>query len=289
MGKIIFDTTTSDIIIKKYIEDKMSLKELATTYNVHPRVIKRTLIEHNIKLRNVSEANRLYFHDENIFSKIDTHEKAYWLGFITGDGNICNNILQMSLSSKDIDHLYKLKLFLKSNHPIHSYDRSCIFYKNKKNKNLGTYISNIQYSSIQISSPKIVADLAAHGLINKKTFREIIPSIDSKFYNSFILGFVDADGSWIIDCTRNHKFLHFSLIGNIKILKDIQLILMKNCHLNKTKIILNKETDGLGYLRYGGNLQVKRIYEFLYKNSPVFLDRKKYVIENFYRDQKCDI
>lgn len=273
--KKIFDKKTIQIIVKKYMNGE-SLISLSKKFNVHLRVIKRTLISENIKLRNMSECTRTYHHNEHIFDVIDNHEKAYWVGFLMGDGNITNNIVQISLSSKDIDHLYKFLLFIESNSKVRSYEKDC-YFKNCKIP----YKSHIKYSMIAISSPLMSKALNNYGVCKNKTFRETVPNINKKFINSFILGFIDADGSWVIDKTRNHKFLHFSLIGNYKILNDIQQILMKKCKVNKTKIIDNKKTPGLGYLRYGGNKQVIRIYKFLYKDSTVYLDRKYNRINNF--------
>ena len=39
--------------------------------------------------------NNKYFCNESFFETIDSHEKAYWFGFICADGNIYNQKLQM--------------------------------------------------------------------------------------------------------------------------------------------------------------------------------------------------
>ena len=50
----------------------------------------------------------------NTFEKIDTEEKAYWLGFLYADGNVSNheNKIELILAEKDVGHLEKFKRFL---------------------------------------------------------------------------------------------------------------------------------------------------------------------------------
>lgn len=55
--------------------------------------------------------------NDNIFSLIDTEEKAYWLGFLYADGYIRkgeNNHISIVLQQRDINHLVKFKKFLNS-------------------------------------------------------------------------------------------------------------------------------------------------------------------------------
>src|ERR1700686_1372684 len=104
-------------IIKLYNEGA-SLRYLAKKFNIDNNSIKNRLIKHGIQLRTLSEANRIYSFDENIFEKIDSHEKAYWLGFLASDGSIYNNAIKIGLSFKDFAHLEKFRYFLKADHPI---------------------------------------------------------------------------------------------------------------------------------------------------------------------------
>ena len=47
----------------------------------------------------------------NLFSKIDTEEKAYWLGFLYADGCIYNDGIRVALSVLDEKHIKKLDIF----------------------------------------------------------------------------------------------------------------------------------------------------------------------------------
>jgi hypothetical protein len=65
------------------------------------------------------------------------------------------------------------------------------------------------------------------------------------------------------------------MAGTLEFLSEVQKILMENCNLNTTKIIPVKN---INILIYCGSKQVTRIREFLYKNSSLFLERKKNIL-----------
>jgi len=67
-------------------------------------------------------------------------------------------------------------------------------------------------------------------------------------------------------------------------LEEIQDHLIKNCKLAKTKISSNKNKTCYN-LRYGGNLQVRKIFEYLYPDDmgDAYLERKyNYCKQHFY-------
>jgi hypothetical protein len=56
--------------------------------------------------------------DESFFDRIDTEEKAYWLGFLGADGGIYKGRISIQLAPRDKAHLSKLLGSLQANHPI---------------------------------------------------------------------------------------------------------------------------------------------------------------------------
>ncbi len=105
-----------EIEIINLYNDGYSQKEIARLFKINKNTIKRRLLIHNVKLRTLSEANLHYHCDDNIFSTIDNHDKAYWLGFIAADGSIPtskNNQLKIGLSEIDINHLEKFNIYAK--------------------------------------------------------------------------------------------------------------------------------------------------------------------------------
>lgn len=214
-----------------------------------------------------------YSCDENYFEKIDTEDKAYWLGFLYADGYVRvgkrnSGQLKLKLCKNDKDHIQKFKKSINSTHPI----KDSIDYFKKDNKE---YISN--NSTLNVYNEKISKDLISNGCVNNKTFKIRLPELEDNMMHHFIRGYFDGDGcihkiknrpnSYSISICSNHNFiidlLNFMNIGNI---------------LNKGKyslLIINKISE------------VKKFRDFMYKDSKVFLDRKykkfESIIENYKR------
>lgn len=61
----------------------------------------------------ITNSTRKYIVDD-VFEKIDTEEKAYWLGFLFADGYVGtnDNSVGLGLAIKDIEHVKKFKKFI---------------------------------------------------------------------------------------------------------------------------------------------------------------------------------
>lgn len=119
---------------------------------------------------------------ENYFERIDTPKKAYWLGFLYGDGYVSKNErnLQLILAEEDESVIDDFCTDV-------GLDMSCKKY-------YGPYASNKQRQvHIRICNKKFVSFLVALGCINKKSNVVRLPKID--FPDAFLLGLYDADGT----------------------------------------------------------------------------------------------
>ena len=205
------------------------------------------------------EWNKQYTLDEDAFEKIDTGEKAYWLGFISADGLIDTSVaykLVINLQLSDIDHLYKFRDFLNANVPIKSYPH----YKSSR-------------ATIRICRKKIVSDLAKFGVTANKTHKMCIPDMPEEFLSDFIRGVFDGDGSLLKSRVGNLRFMLYS--SNRHFLTGIQEILCRDVGLRKTKLLKTGPKQHLVQcVAYHGNRQVKKIMKYLFKNTRVCLERK---------------
>ena len=208
-------------------------------------------------------ANKIYYYNDNFFKNIDSEEKAYFLGLLYADGYIndigYNCYVELTLQTEDE---YILKKFLSS---LES-NRKIKIIKKKK----------YQYSRIIINSKKIVNDLKNMGCTNKKTHTLIFPTkINDKYVHHLIRGFFDGDGCiWRVNNTNT---FHMQFTGNVDFLNGIENFLIKNLNVDKKKHYspCNKNRkDNIRALKYGGNQIVSKIFELLYDNSTIYLNRK---------------
>lgn len=249
-------------------------------FSCSKQTINKILTKNNIKFRDHSHASRKYKLDENIFENIDTHEKAYWLGMLAGDGcvNVGNinkprNELKLSLQERDKEYVYKFKDFLKTDRPIFNVN-------NGKRKNGTNSISYI----LSIDSKKIVNDLAKYKIIPNKTYGMEFPNISNIYLPSYILGLIDSDGSIYLKThykNKDIKLLNFSFIGPIQFVKTLQKILIEKCNISETKFYISKESNFIAVIHYGGYKNIYKIIKYIYSQSKIFFIRKKSIAINY--------
>jgi hypothetical protein len=106
--------TIINVAIEEYLntpENTRSLTQIGKKYGVKRQTLSKYLKERGHDVINYQNRCRI---NENIFNVIDSEEKAYWLGFIFADGCISSEDyrLEVNLSTKDLNHMLKLKTFL---------------------------------------------------------------------------------------------------------------------------------------------------------------------------------
>jgi intein-encoded DNA endonuclease-like protein len=254
-------------IVGEYIEGTNASK-LAKTYDLSAPNIGSTLDRYNITKRNIEEISIKYDINRQIFEKIDTQEKAYWLGILAADGSNDGKEFRLSLEEKDQDHIVKFSVFLCTNRPIK---------ESIKKDEYGTRKQSI----LSVGSIKIARDLMHNGIIPRKTHllkfpqRSIVPT---ELQPHYIRGYFDGDGN----IYSNKRTYQWQLVGNEPFLIKLQLIMMEELNLNKTKMQIPhpKRKNNIRRLRWGGRLQMIKIYNYIYKNSKIHMERKKSYFEN---------
>lgn len=104
----------SNKIVEAY-KAGQSCTKLASKYNVTPTTITNILAKNNI-IRNNNYYNLNL--NENYWKIIDSFDKAYFLGFLLTDGNVCGNLIRLELGIKDINILKIFSKYTNNNNKI---------------------------------------------------------------------------------------------------------------------------------------------------------------------------
>ena len=251
-------------IIKSF-SDTNSMIRTARNLNVSEAYVVKILKEFNLY-----KPTEYFQYNSSYFDSINTHEKAYILGLLITDGHNSTKRGMVSLVLKrDDENLVKrINLELTINKPL--------FYPRMKN--------NI-YCGFRIHNIFMSRRLEQLGLPDNKTFK-IKPEewMMGEFSNSTILGMFDGDGS--IYCknvkhktnSESRKDWVFSFIG-LKCICDM----MNNIFLNQLGITScvtphsrykNNLEKPIYTIRVYGNRQVRILFDWLYKDSKIRMDRK---------------
>ena len=105
------------------------------------------------------------------------------------------------------------------------------------------------------------------GIVPRKSNILKRPNIDKKYYSHWIRGLFDGDGS-ISLLKRGH------LAGEFFGTKDVMEFIVEN--IPGTNTVSSKKNCEFGYYHsFGGDGTCQKIYDYMYKDSQVCLDRKK--------------
>ena len=197
--------------------------------------------------------------NERFFQVIDTEEKAYWLGFLYADGCVTNKAVRLEISIKDRKHLEKFKDILQ-------YQNAHFYFR-----------KDIESILLHMNSSVMVQDLEKLGCVKKKTYILQFPNTEQvplSLIHHFMRGYFDGDG-----CIYVHPKLYsistFSLVGTLDFLQRYQEVLNQGICKTTTNKIYSLKSQNIGSISFGGSLQVKKIYDFLYHDATLYLERKK--------------
>jgi len=184
----IISQLTEDELKKLYCDQKLSMGDIAKSYNCSRTYIMQLLRQYNLPIRSKSAARaeakkqgknvRFSAINEGFF-KEQTPEMAYVLGFIYSDGNISNQLDHFSISQKEPEILYKIKDLMSSEHQI------------VKKTDQEIYI-------LTIGNKVMINDLLSLGLTPNKSLDVQFPVLKEDLYRHFIRGYFDGDGSIFI-------------------------------------------------------------------------------------------
>lgn len=198
-----------------------------------------------------SRIRRRYRLDETFFEKIDTEQKAYVLGFLSADGTISNHgrSVILMLHAKDEHILRDIRKAMGSN--------AKIFTREK----IPAHPNRGPYKFIYFGSQKLVADLALHGVAQRKSLTLRYPTTVRKAVERhYLRGLLDGDGT-----IRDNSFAFLATEEMIDRIVDV----VETC----TGIRLTKTRADKLWTAVGCRGS-KRVLHWLYRDATIFLKRK---------------
>ena len=247
---------------------------------------------------NIIMGKRIYNFNQNFLSELNSPEKAYFLGLLYSDGCIHKNkdwesyniMFGQSEINKDI--VYKINNLLDSNYPITTTLKgSKLFYR------------------IDLKSKQMFEDLQRLGVEPNKSLTCTFPDINEELLPHFIRGLFDGDGCvWngkrkimkVKDSSNSSGFrerivhnVKFTYTGNYEFVNALQDYLVKYLGFKKTKLNFSKakNTKHICTMEYSGRGQLKKFYDFIYKNATIYGNTKKLKFEEIFcaLDEKSSI
>ncbi len=216
---------------------------------------------------------RLYQVDEHYFDCIDSEEKAYWLGFITADGSIDADSLNLHLKRTDKGHLEKAKLSMGSKHLIRH--RKFKTRWARKDGSLGEawYVTCV----LKISSVHMVRALAQLGVTSAKShIVRPCAQVSSQLLRHYWRGVFDGDGCITKERRRKRRDKwRVSLIGN-RFMVGAFASFIKAAGV-RTRAIPHQGHGQTREWATGGIGVCAPIVRLLYERATIALDRKAHL------------
>ncbi len=229
-------------------------------------LLKRRGIQTN---KDHSQLSRKYALDESYFDKIDTEQKAYFLGLLYADGyhNEKRYSFKISLQEEDVCVIECLKRELNTDRPLSLEDKG----KGRK-KQIALYIS----------SKKLSQSLSTLGFKQSKSFNLKWPEeslVPKKLLQHFIRGYFDGDGCIYFNKTKNSRQYFVDIISSLEFTQSLHNCLQQ-LGINST-VKIRQNSPRTSSINIVHRSYIKLFMDWLYKDASIFMSRKKTVYQGF--------
>jgi len=203
----------------------------------------------------------VHHRDSTIFHNIDTEEKAYWLGFLYADGCTRKSLIQLSLSSRDLDHVQRFAHFIG--------DAPCSVKKSG--------YKDFLKATATIYDMEMANSLRALGIVtHRPDYTAAINNIPSNLLHHFLRGNFDGDGC----ATNDGPSLLFC--GKRPFITFVRDYMAQCVHTNPQLTIRdNVRSKKTSYLSFRRRIQALKVADYLYQDATVFLKRKKEIVDSW--------
>ena len=201
--------------------------------------------------------------DNTIFEKIDSEEKAYWLGFLEADGCLHSGEgdyrIELGLKEEDYHHLEKYRDFIGKNNKISHRNGTNSYRFNFRDK-------------------KVHADLIKLGCTPQKSLTLQFPTnqqVSDKLLLPFLRGYFDGDGSFWYE----NKF-GLNILSSKDFLNGLKQRYIPFSGLNIYPIHYDRPDKGQR-IQTGNKQLINQFLNDIYSNANIYLDRKYHKYLNY--------
>lgn len=269
MPRKVITNELKEKIIKYYLSQPMTIKQVEDKYGLsHPtmtKILKDVPKYPKAKLNNPNA-------NERFFEKIDSEEKAYFLGLLISDGNVFKDntgrqaSISITLDLKDEYILQKFKEVLNVNTSISKDGRGC--------------------GQIAIRSNLMADDLKQYGVVPRKSYITYLPKINDIYMSHLIRGILDGDGSILAKLSPrqdgHNKYLHsISFCGSHQLMEDIAKYLYNNLQLKQSIQVYDYQDKNLSDIHIQNYEDMEKVGNWLYKDATIYLIRKNNIYNSF--------
>lgn len=232
-----------------------TLEYIASIYNVDTSEISFLFKKYNYGVRDNSHSKRKYTLNENYFDKVDTQEKAYFLGLLYADGSndTKNHQVTISLQESDKHILETFKSELGSNAPL------------ELSKKKPTFSNQYRLTICNKHLSEVLEHLGM--VVNKSLILEFPNFLEKNLISHFIRGYFDGDGH------VSGKYYITSIVSTISFCQAVQNILFSLNIESKINNTANLETS-TRTLRMTKKLSCVKFLNYIYQDAEVYLIRK---------------
>ncbi len=257
--KRLFSKEDIEQVCELYEGQGQSMVEIAAVIKTTDKKVLKILKSENITIRpRPTQYKSDYSLNHDYFSKIDTDEKAYLLGFMGADGHIDSRNNVIGIGINDIDLLERFMEIFKL-----------------KGKGLYDHPSNSKVKVLRFSSRKMKDDLICLGCTPRKSFTLEFPTesqVPKHLWGSYIRGNFDGDGS--ISVFEKRSKSKASFCGSTLFCTKLKSVL-EEFGIRCSKVYRSKgwKMETARFEVYGIE-PMKKLKDLMYGPSTIHLDRK---------------
>lgn len=250
-----FSETDIKDMIKIYLSGA-PMRVLEEKYNTSDTTIMGLFDKKGIQRRHSK-----YTCDDHYFDKIDTQEKAYFLGLLYADGynNTGSSTISLTLQARDVDILNSFAKETRNTHPLRFVPNSQI---NPKWSDCYQFIITSQHMS------KV---LEKHGVFRAKSLILEFPKwLDESLYSHFIRGYFDGDGN----ICKNKARHTMSIVSTESFCKCFQDWIEKKLNIETHLYISSTIDKPTRTFMTTKKESTKILFDFIYNDAHLYLKRK---------------